>query len=434
LLQKELPIMFAQSNGLASFEMLESRALFSAVVTPLPTISIVASDASACEVGDTHAAFTISSSAAPASDLLVKFSISGKASNGKDYVAIPKQAVILAGQTSATVPIDVIDDKVLELTEDVILTLKAGKTYAVDAAAKSARVVILDDELPTVSVKVKSANASETGKVATFVVSRNGPKTEALTVEFSLTGTAVNGEDYTQIQTIVIPVGKSSTTVTIAPIDDALAEGTETVILTVQNCRRHLAGVMASATATIADNDLDMLGGLPFGDTSSVGNRLKGTLSGAGSMDLKDDGKTQGVSFVAGNNSAGAYFKSDANGVYLTQTERYINWDYDCNLYLTPIQVLPAMMTLGQVYKYTGPFDGGTVTATSQFVKWENVVTSAGTVSAARVQITLSSAGAGWTNRDSITIWISNGIVKWSQASKNTTFGASSGYSFTATL
>lgn len=431
--------MFAPSNGLASFEMLESRALFSAVVTPLPTISIVASDASACEVGDTHAAFTISSGAAPTTDLLVKFSISGTAKNGKDYVAIPKQAIIPAGQTSATVPIDVIDDKLLELTEDVILTLKGSTTYAVDAAAKSARVVIVDDELPTVSVKAKDAKASETGDTATFVVSRNGPKTEALTVEFTLTGTAVNGEDYTQIQTIVTPVGKSSTTVTIAPIDDALAEGTETVILTIQNCSRHLAGVMASATATIADNDLDALGSLPFGDTSSVGNSLKGALSGAGSMDLKDDGKTQEVSFSVGNDSAGAYFKSDANGVYLTQTWRYINWDYDTNLYVTttqpnPIQVLPAMMTLGQVYQYTGPFDGGTVTATSQFVKWENVVTSAGTVSAARVQITLSSAGDGWTNRDSITIWISNGIVKWSQASKNTTFGASSGYSFTATL
>lgn len=41
----------------------------------------------------------------------------------------------------------------------------------------------------------------------------------------------------------------------IAPVDDLLAEGEETVILTINPAANYVVGVPASATVTIADND-----------------------------------------------------------------------------------------------------------------------------------------------------------------------------------
>jgi hypothetical protein len=43
--------------------------------------------------------------------------------------------------------------------------------------------------------------------------------------------------------------------VTITPIDDALVEGSETVVLTISPSTRYVVGVPGTATVTIADND-----------------------------------------------------------------------------------------------------------------------------------------------------------------------------------
>jgi len=67
---------------------------------------------------------------------------------------------------------------------------------------------------------------------ATFTVSRTGPTTEALEVYYRLQGTADNGVDYRELPfRVTIPVGESSATVAVEPLDDTLVEGTETVIL-----------------------------------------------------------------------------------------------------------------------------------------------------------------------------------------------------------
>jgi PKD repeat protein len=52
------------------------------------------------------------------------------------------------------------------------------------------------------------------------------------TIRFTIDGTATNGVDYNILPTyVVIPAGSSSTTLTINPISDGLAEGDETLIL-----------------------------------------------------------------------------------------------------------------------------------------------------------------------------------------------------------
>ena len=127
------------------------------------------------------------------------------------------------------------------------------------ARRSQATVTIADNDtaaLPTVTVLATDANASETGSnTGTFTISRTGPTTAALLVVGSFGGTAINGSDYSTISTSVsIPIGQSSVTRTVTPIDDTVDESDETVIYEI-GTGAYVIGAQDSATVTIADND-----------------------------------------------------------------------------------------------------------------------------------------------------------------------------------
>src|SRR2546429_64577 len=118
--------------------------------------------------------------------------------------------------------------------------------------------------LPVVTVIATDASASEAGPdPVTFTVSRSGSTALALTVYYTLAGTAQNGVDYQTLPgSVRIPAGASSATVTVTPIDDNRIEGDETVVLTPSSSPGYTAGSPGSATIVIHDNDLPLP--LPF--------------------------------------------------------------------------------------------------------------------------------------------------------------------------
>ncbi|HKI70822.1 MAG TPA: S8 family serine peptidase, partial [Verrucomicrobiae bacterium] len=110
---------------------------------------------------------------------------------------------------------------------------------------------------PTVTVVATDPNASEQGPDSgTFTISRTGDTSTALTVNYTLGGTAQSGTDYEQLGTsVTLAAGAASTTVTVTPIDDTQVEGNETVVLTISADAAYSVGSPSSATITIADND-----------------------------------------------------------------------------------------------------------------------------------------------------------------------------------
>ncbi len=117
----------------------------------------------------------------------------------------------------------------------------------------------LDIAVPPVLVSVTAteAEANEEGLVnGVFTVTRTGDNTAALTVNYTLGGTAVNGEDYTTLPgTVTFQPGAMTTNITLAVIDDAVAEFTETAILTLASGTGYGIGSSAAATVTILDNE-----------------------------------------------------------------------------------------------------------------------------------------------------------------------------------
>jgi Ca2+-binding RTX toxin-like protein len=120
--------------------------------------------------------YTLTRTGDLSSDLTVNIAMSGTATNGKDYTAIPATVTFTSGFSTATVDLNVIDDTLPEGTETATLTVLAGSGYTPGSLgnksgsatasqgngnlAASATVSIADDEPPLNTITL---NAADTG-------------------------------------------------------------------------------------------------------------------------------------------------------------------------------------------------------------------------------------------------------------------------------
>jgi hypothetical protein len=89
-----------------------------------------------------------------------------------------------------------------------------------------------------------------------FTVFRSGPTAAALTVNYTMGGTALNGVDYETLPgSVIIPAGASSAQVLLHTIDDDLVEGMETATLTISPSPNYAVGLSPSGAIAILDND-----------------------------------------------------------------------------------------------------------------------------------------------------------------------------------
>jgi hypothetical protein len=224
------------------------------VSLPFPTITVVATDADAHEAGTNPGAFTISRTGLTTVALTVNLTMSGSATNGTDYALVASTVSIPVGQSAAVVAITPVVDALVEGTESAVITLMPG---AYTIGSPGAATVLIADDPPTVTVVATDAAASEgTLDAGIFTVTRTGPTAAALTVSFTLSGTATNGSDYTTIgSSVTILASQSSATVTVTPVADLEVEGAEAVVLTLA-AGAYAIGTPSAATIDIEDDPL----------------------------------------------------------------------------------------------------------------------------------------------------------------------------------
>lgn len=111
--------------------------------------------------------------------------------------------------------------------------------------------------LPVVSVAASDPAAAEAGNDrGEFTFTRAESTKDALTVYYTLSGSAQNGADYQTLSgSVKIPANAGSATVAVRPVDDMQTEGTESVVLTLVASPAYAIGSPDSATLVIADND-----------------------------------------------------------------------------------------------------------------------------------------------------------------------------------
>ena len=116
--------------------------------------------------------------------------------------------------------------------------------------------------LPVVSISATAPNASEQSAPGEFTLTRSGGSAaDSLTVNLTVSGSATAADYAALADSVTIPEGETTATLALQPVDDALTESLETVVLTVSPDSAYAIGKNSQATVTIADNDTDSGGG-----------------------------------------------------------------------------------------------------------------------------------------------------------------------------
>ncbi|MBO1048752.1 MAG: hypothetical protein HEQ10_13875 [Dolichospermum sp. DEX182a] len=171
-----------------------------------------------------------------------------------DYVAKTGTITFTPGQTTQTLPITINGDTVSEINESFTVLL----TNAVNATlVKNEGIgIIRNDDLPSVTVTPIYTQATESGVPGIFEINRTGTTTKSLNINYSLSGTATNGTDYTALNGIAtFAAGNSTAIIFVNPTEDIIFEGNETATLSLLTGTGYTVGATNISTITIADND-----------------------------------------------------------------------------------------------------------------------------------------------------------------------------------
>ncbi|MFM7087170.1 MAG: Calx-beta domain-containing protein [Cyanobium sp.] len=185
-------------------------------------------------------------------------------SAGKDAITLQP------GQLSAALEVVPQPDGIDE--PDQILQLRISADTAYLNAPTISGTIRDDDEpaLPSVSLAIAPAAVAEDGASSlVYTFRRSGSLASALTVKYSVAGTALavaNGADPADysglpasgsdgLRQITIPAGAATATLQLTPIVDARVEDEETVQLTLAAAAGYTLGSPSSATGRISNDD-----------------------------------------------------------------------------------------------------------------------------------------------------------------------------------
>jgi len=210
------------------------------LATAQASLTLAVNPSAVTEGGGTATA-TLTASPAPSSDTVVTLLSSNTAA-----ATVPASVTILAGQTSATFPVSVIDDAVLNGSRAVLLTASAS-SYA----NGSTTLTVNDNETATLTVAAPASATEGVGSVQGTVTLSAAPVTP---VSVSLSSSDASAA--TVPTTVLIAAGQTTANFAIAIVDDSKIDGTQNATITASVAN------WTSGTASIAvlDNETTALG------------------------------------------------------------------------------------------------------------------------------------------------------------------------------
>jgi len=224
---------------------------------PVNTVTLTA-DADTAEGSSTPGEFTVTRDAPYTNALSVSYELGGPAINGTDYQMLPTGTVtIAAGSPSAVIDIVPLDDGSGDDDQPyqtVLGTLVTSANYLLGSAYQ-ASLNIYEEPLPPVEVVATTPTVGEEGTtpgVLTFI--NMGDESQAITVNYTFSGTAVAGTDFTNPGTsVTLPAGVGMATVNLYPLDDGAGDDgqtSEAATLTISPSSDYALGPLPSATVT----------------------------------------------------------------------------------------------------------------------------------------------------------------------------------------
>ena len=202
--------------------------------------------------GGAAGTFRITTTGTGSGNINVLYTVTGTATNGLDYAAL-SGTVTMGINTTSTLTITPLQDALVEGYETITIKLTPNPAYAL-ALDSSATMNLQDDDAPQVNVSTTNDAFSETnGSLAKFFLSRTGATTGALTVNYTVGGTATAGVDYTAPSgSVTIAAAATGAYVDVSVLGDAFAEGSETIVLNVTPDPAYAIGI-GTATRYLTD-------------------------------------------------------------------------------------------------------------------------------------------------------------------------------------
>ncbi|MFN6271418.1 MAG: DUF4347 domain-containing protein [Microcystis sp.] len=247
--------------------------------SPLPSVTLAVSTTSVTEDGTANLVYTFTRTGDTTNPLTVNFttvddtdwwkraifntdySQTGAASF-PNYSSETGTVTFAANSATATVTIDPTADTTVEDDETVSLTLTSGTDYTVGTTTPVTGTILNDDTRVTLQVSPSLVTEDGTTNLAYFFY-RDGVTTNALTVNYTVGGTATLNTDYSQTGaasfngttgTVTFAANANNATVTIDPTVDNIADPDETVTLTLASGTGYTVGTTTTVTGTINDD------------------------------------------------------------------------------------------------------------------------------------------------------------------------------------
>jgi hypothetical protein len=222
---------------------------------PKPTISV---DSPLVGEGDGTATFTISLDAAAAVDVSVDYATSDiSATDGADYTGVSGTATILAGDTTTTVDVPVLDDSTYEGDETFSLDLSNAVNGTIGTPSGTATIAD-DDPSPDVDIAPAQVWEGNTGTTPIDLnVNLSNPSFEDIKVDYATSdGTATAGSDYVATSgTLTIPAGDTVGQVEVLVNGDTTFEPNEDFTVTLSNLVGTANLTTDHTTGTIRNDD-----------------------------------------------------------------------------------------------------------------------------------------------------------------------------------
>ncbi len=165
------------------------------------------------------------------SDITVPLVITGTAIKGQDFTAPAGTLVVPAGETSAKLALEIVDDSLLEDAETIVVTLATADRVRLGTLAVFTLTIVDNDAQPTLSVA--DAIAAETDATLTFDVTLAAASGVPVRVAYqTVAGLAEAGLDFEPTSGLLtFDPGVTLQSVAVQLTDDALPEGSETFAL-----------------------------------------------------------------------------------------------------------------------------------------------------------------------------------------------------------
>ncbi|MBI5733083.1 fibronectin type III domain-containing protein [Candidatus Jorgensenbacteria bacterium] len=180
----------------------------------------------------------------------------GTATNGVDYALSAGTAIINPGSLNTSFSINITNDVLDEIDETIVVTLSNPNGANLGTPVTYSYMILDDDVVPEVRWSVASSNALENSNNVNLRVEVSTALTSPITLPYTLSGSALNGIDYTITPSpLIIPVGATSSVVVLTLNDDVIYEGDETVVTTFGTPTNATLGLPSAHMFTVTDNE-----------------------------------------------------------------------------------------------------------------------------------------------------------------------------------